>query len=96
MGSITRLDLSSGSKTFKSFSDNVTDIPQQYGNWGSRYGQGGIHTYKPKYPVNNRLNGANYPPARDNFLLAEKNYSYTPESSSYYVTSNNWEVYKPQ
>ena len=39
MGSITRLDLSSGSKTFKSFSDNVTDIPQQYGNWGSRYGQ---------------------------------------------------------
>ena len=51
---------------------------------------GGIHTYKPKYPVNNRLNGANYPPARDNFLLAEKNYSYTPESSSYYVTSNNW------
>ena len=90
MGSITRLDLSSGSKTFKSFSDNVTDIPQQYGNWGSRYGQGGIHTYKPKYPVNNRLNGANYPPARDNFLLAEKNYSYTAESSSYYVNSNNW------
>ena len=90
MGSITRLELSSGSKTFKSFSDNVADIPTQYGNWGSRYGDGGIHTYKPKYAVNNRLNGANYPPARDNFLLAEKVYSYTAESSSYYVTSNNW------
>ena len=89
-GSITRLDLSSGSKTFKPFSDNVDNIATQYGNWGSRYGDGGIHNYKPKYPVNNRLNGANYPPARDNFLLAEKNYTYSAETSSYYVNSNNW------
>lgn len=90
MGSITRQALGSSAKVFLPFSDNVTDIPIQYGNWGSRYIENGINTYKPKITVNNRLNGANYPPARDNFLLAEKNYNLSSESSSYYVNYNNW------
>ena len=90
MGSITRQTLASSTKVFLPFSDNVTDIPTQYGNWGSRYNENGINTYNPKITVNNRLNGANYPPARDNFLLAEKTYNLSSESSSYYVHYNNW------
>jgi len=76
IGGVTRVALSGGATIFKNFPDNIDTIPVQYGDLGAQYDTGGMNDYKPKYPIDNRLNDADYSPLRDNFLLQEKNYSY--------------------
>ena len=90
IGGVTRMALSGGATIFKNFSDNIDTIPTQYGDLGAQYDTGGMNDYKPKYPIDNRLNDADYSPLRDNFLLQEKNYTYLSKSSISYVSADGW------
>ena len=91
-GNITRVNLSSKAVTTKNFSDNVPALPAHLSNFGALVeSASGWQEYQSKYPVDNRRDGANYKPNRDNFLLQRKSYDWTTNPASFYdLRSQYW------
>ena len=92
-GNITRVNLNSKAVTTKNFEDNVPALPAHLSNFGALVDPAsGWQAYESKYPVDNRRDGANYKPNRDNFLLQKKNYDYTTNPASFYdLQSQYWQ-----
>ena len=91
-GIITRVNLSSGAKTYKTYSDSISSFRPEYHDWGFRFGADGTHSYKLKRVNNNRKNDADYDPIRSNYLLGEANYVYPADNQStgYDSDDNLW------
>ena len=93
-GNITRVNLNSKAVTTKNFEDNVPALPAHLSNFGALVEPAsGWQGYQSKYPVDNRRDGANYKPNRDNFLLQRKSYNWTTNPASFYdLRSQYWSL----